>query len=56
MTPEQLARQEIDRLLTAAGWSVQDFKAANVLATREGVRGSWGRRQNNGLRYSDEQA
>lgn len=34
MIPEQLARQEIDRLLTAAGWSVQDFKAANVHAAR----------------------
>jgi type I restriction enzyme R subunit len=26
MTPEELARQDIDRLLTAAGWEVQDRK------------------------------
>lgn len=32
--PEQLARAEIDRLLQAAGWSVQDFKSANIHATR----------------------
>ena len=32
--PEQTARQEIDRLLTAAGWSVQDAKEANVYASR----------------------
>ena len=30
--PEQLARREIDRLLAAAGWAVQDFKAANLAA------------------------
>jgi type I restriction enzyme R subunit len=33
-TPEQRAREEIDRLLTAAGWSVQDVKAANLAAAR----------------------
>jgi hypothetical protein len=27
-TPEQQARTEIDRLLAAAGWALQDFKAA----------------------------
>ena len=32
--PEQLARREIDRLLAAAGWAVQDFKAANLGAAR----------------------
>ena len=32
--PEQLARREIDRLLAAAGWAVQDFKAANLTAAR----------------------
>jgi type I restriction enzyme R subunit len=32
--PEQQARAEIDRLLAAAGWSVQDFKAANIQAAR----------------------
>jgi type I restriction enzyme R subunit len=30
--PEQQARAEIDRLLQAAGWAVQDFKAANIHA------------------------
>jgi len=34
MTPEQHARQSIDRLLTAAGWAVQDFKAADLPAAR----------------------
>ena len=33
-TPEQEARAEIDRLLTAAGWSVQDFKSADIHAAR----------------------
>lgn len=28
--PEQQARAEIDRLLGAEGWAVQDFKAANI--------------------------
>jgi type I restriction enzyme R subunit len=32
--PEELARQTIDRLLTAAGWAVQDFKAADIHAAR----------------------
>ncbi len=30
--PEALARKNIDRLLTAAGWMVQDARAANVHA------------------------
>jgi hypothetical protein len=34
VTPEQRARQEIDRLLAAAGWAVQDFKSANLYAAR----------------------
>ncbi len=33
-TPEQRARYEIDRLLTAAGWAVQDVAAANIHAAR----------------------
>jgi type I restriction enzyme R subunit len=33
-TPEQRARAEIDRLLTAAGWTVQDLKAADIHAAR----------------------
>lgn len=32
--PEQQAREEIDRLLGAAGWAVQDFKAADIHAAR----------------------
>jgi len=34
MNPEERARQSIDRLLTAAGWAVQDFKAADLHAAR----------------------
>src|SRR3989338_768196 len=34
MGSEQEARAEIDRLLTAAGWHVQDPKAANILAAQ----------------------
>jgi len=37
MTPEQQARKEIDRLLTAAGWAVQDVALADIHA----VRGVW---------------
>ena len=33
-TPEQQARDEIDRLLGAAGWAVQDFRAADIHAAR----------------------
>ncbi|MFN2349432.1 MAG: hypothetical protein ABR558_07660 [Thioalkalivibrio sp.] len=32
--PEQQARREIDRLLTAAGWSVQDADKASIHAAR----------------------
>jgi type I restriction enzyme R subunit len=32
--PEQVARQEIDRLLGAAGWAVQDVAQANLHAAR----------------------
>ena len=32
--PEQLARREIDRLLVAAGWSVQNVAAADLAAAR----------------------
>ncbi len=34
VNPEQLARIEIDRLLTAAGWSVQELGSANLHAAR----------------------
>lgn len=34
MTPEQRARQGIDRLLAAAGWAAQDFKSANLYAAQ----------------------
>ena len=30
MTPEEQARQEIDRLLTAAGWVVQNYRELNL--------------------------
>jgi type I restriction enzyme R subunit len=32
--PEQLARHEIDRLLRAAGWAVQEVAQANLHAAR----------------------
>jgi hypothetical protein len=32
MIPEALASVEIDRLLTAAGWHVCDFRVANIHA------------------------
>lgn len=34
MTPEQEARADIDRLLTAAGWHVCDYKATDIHAAR----------------------
>ena len=42
MTPEQLARLQIDALLVAAGWAVQDYGsynpgAARGIALRQGV-------------------
>lgn len=33
MTPEQKARQEIDRQLEACGWQVQDFRRMNISAS-----------------------
>src|SRR6185436_17978752 len=33
VTPEQTARLEIDRQLTAAGWTMQDHKAMNLGAS-----------------------
>ena len=33
-TPDERARKKIDALLTAAGWTVQDFKQANLHAAR----------------------
>jgi hypothetical protein len=32
MTPGQQARQQIDKMLAAAGWFVQDASAANIQA------------------------
>ena len=32
--PEERARAEIDRLLAAAGWSVQSMNEANIRAAR----------------------
>ncbi len=34
LTPEELAREQIDRMLDAAGWVVQDLAEANVSAAR----------------------
>jgi len=34
MTPEELARQDIDAMLAAAGWQVQDYKALSLGAGR----------------------
>jgi len=34
ITPEDLARQTIDQLLTAAGWIIQDRGTANITAGR----------------------
>ena len=31
MTPEEKARQEIDRQLVACGWIVQDHKSMNIM-------------------------
>lgn len=38
MNPEEQARQTIDALLVAAGWAVQDFKAADIHAARGEAR------------------
>src|SRR4030095_16405788 len=32
MNPEQKAREQIDAMLTASGWAVQDFKAVDFSA------------------------
>ena len=34
MTPEEIARQQIDTMLIASGWVIQDFKALNLSAAR----------------------
>ena len=34
--PEDIAREQIDRMLEQAGWAVQDAKAANLYA-KQGV-------------------
>ena len=33
MKPEEKARQNIDKLLEAAGWTIQDFKDLNLATT-----------------------
>src|ERR1039458_9941339 len=33
-TPEDLAREKIDQLLTAAGWAVQNYRAYNPSASQ----------------------
>lgn len=35
MTPEEEARQEIDRLLEAASWQVQDYKVSRKKLLKE---------------------
>ena len=45
MTPEDLARAEIDKQLAAAGWDIQDYRQINIsaalgLAVRELPRAS----------------
>lgn len=40
--PEARARIEIDEMLEAAGWSVQDY-GAMALGLSTGVAGVWGR-------------
>ncbi len=30
LTPEQLAREEIDRQLTESGWEVQDYRSISI--------------------------
>jgi type I restriction enzyme, R subunit len=34
--PEDIAREQIDRMLVSAGWAVQDAKAVNLFA-KQGV-------------------
>ena len=34
LTPEQIARQQIDKQLEAAGWQVQNYAAMNLYAGR----------------------
>ncbi|MFM8570708.1 MAG: hypothetical protein ACKOAU_03830, partial [Pirellula sp.] len=34
MTPEQKARQQIDRQLIQAGWSLQDYSQLNISAAQ----------------------
>ena len=36
-SPEAIARQEIDAQLSAAGWTVQDLDALNLLAVNQAV-------------------
>ena len=35
MTPEEEARQEIDHLLQAAGWQLQDYKNLNLVSRQD---------------------
>jgi hypothetical protein len=37
LNPEQRAREDIDRLLTAAGWAVQGVAAVNLHAAKGGA-------------------
>ena len=37
LTPEQKARVEIDKKLSAAGWAIQDFEAMDLTAAERGI-------------------
>jgi len=37
MTPEEKARQNLDRLLTEAGWILQEYPNFNFFAGKEGL-------------------
>ncbi len=49
MLTEQHARAEIDRLLAAAGWLVQDVKAADIHAGRGVARREFQFKQGHGF-------
>ena len=60
MTPEQLARIQIDALLTSAGWAVQDADAINLSAARGVAVREFGLKPGHGaadyLLYVDQKA
>ena len=60
MTPEQLARVQIDALLTSAGWAAQDADAINLSAARGVAVREFGLKPGHGaadyLLYVDQKA